>query len=81
MHFCVVLCIVCFVSFPVLFLCIRELTYCHWVATQLQLNISYHIYHIINFIGLQKCHDKFRAKYQPLPQGTEDNHEKFRTED
>jgi hypothetical protein len=40
-NFCVVLCIVCFVSFPVLFVCICVLNYCHWVATQLQLNISY----------------------------------------
>jgi hypothetical protein len=39
--FCVVLCIVCFVSFYVLFLCICVLYYCYWVATQLQLNISY----------------------------------------
>jgi len=42
--FCVVLCIVCFVSFSVLFVCICVLNYCHWVATQLQLNISYHIF-------------------------------------
>jgi hypothetical protein len=40
---CVVLCIVCFVSFSVLFVCICVLYYCHRVATQLQLNISYHI--------------------------------------
>jgi hypothetical protein len=49
MYFCVVLCIVSFVSFSVLFLCICVLYYCHRVATQLQLNISYHIsYHNIN---------------------------------
>ena len=42
MYFCVVLCIVCFVSFSVLFVCICVLYYCHRVATQLQLNISYH---------------------------------------
>jgi hypothetical protein len=42
MYFCV-LCIVCFVSFSVLFVCIRVLNYCHRMATQLQLNISYHI--------------------------------------
>ena len=42
-NFCVVLCIVCFVSFSVLFVCICVLYYCHRVATQLQLNISYHI--------------------------------------
>jgi len=48
MRFCVVLCIVCFVTYSVLFVCICVLNYCHWVATQLQLNISYHIisYHI-----------------------------------
>jgi len=34
-------CIVCFVTFPVLFVCICVLYYCHRVATQLQLNISY----------------------------------------
>jgi hypothetical protein len=43
MYFCAVLCIVCFVTFPVLFVCICVLNYCHRVATQLQLNISYHI--------------------------------------
>jgi hypothetical protein len=43
MYFCVVLCIVCFVTFPVLFVCICVLYYCHRVATQLQLNISYYI--------------------------------------
>jgi hypothetical protein len=43
MYFCVVLCIVRFVSFSVLFVCICVLNYCHRVATQLQLNISYHI--------------------------------------
>jgi len=41
MYFCV-LCIVCVVTFPVLFVCIRVLNNCHRVATQLQLNI-YHI--------------------------------------
>jgi hypothetical protein len=52
MYFCVVLCIVCFVTFPVLFVCIYVLNNCHRVATQLQLNISYHImsYHIISYI-------------------------------
>jgi hypothetical protein len=39
--FCVVLCIVCFVSFFVLFVCICVLYYCHRVAAQLQLNMSY----------------------------------------
>ena len=40
MYFCVV-CIVCFVSFSVLFVCICVLNYCHRVATQLQLNIPH----------------------------------------
>ena len=35
---CVVLCIVCFVSFCILFLCKCVLYYCHRVATQLQFN-------------------------------------------
>jgi hypothetical protein len=47
MYFCVVLCIVCFVSFSVLFVCICVLNYCYRVATQLQLNISYHTVHIL----------------------------------
>jgi hypothetical protein len=37
MYFCVVLCIVCFVSFSILFVCKWVLNYCHRVATQLQL--------------------------------------------
>jgi hypothetical protein len=41
--FCVVLCIVCFVAFPVFFVCICVPNNCHRVATQLQLNISYHM--------------------------------------
>ena len=50
-YFCFILCIVCFVSFSVLFVCICVLYDCHRVATQLQLNISYHIisYHIISY--------------------------------
>jgi hypothetical protein len=48
----VVLCIVCFVSFSVLFVCICVLNYSYRVATQLQLNISYHIiYHVMS------CHN------------------------
>jgi hypothetical protein len=48
MYCCVVLCIVCFVTFSVLFVWICVLSGSHRVATQLQLNISYHIisYHI-----------------------------------
>ena len=48
MYFCVVLCIVCFVPFSVLFVCICVLNYYHRVATQFRLTniISYHIpYH------------------------------------
>jgi hypothetical protein len=41
MYFRVGLCIVCFVAYPVLFVCICVLNNCHRVATQLQLNISY----------------------------------------
>jgi hypothetical protein len=44
MYFCVVLCIVCFVSFSELFVCVCAVNYCQRVATQLQLNISYIIY-------------------------------------
>jgi hypothetical protein len=44
LNFRVTLCIVCFVSFCVLFVCKCVLYYCHRVATPLQLtNISYHI--------------------------------------
>ena len=39
--FCVVLCIVCFVTYSALYVCKCVLNYCHRVATQLQLNISY----------------------------------------
>jgi hypothetical protein len=40
MYFCVVLCIVCFVTFPVLFVCTCVLNNCHRVATQLRLTLS-----------------------------------------
>jgi len=42
-NFCVVILIVCFVSFSVLFVGICVLYYCHRVATHLQLNVSYHM--------------------------------------
>ena len=55
-NFCVVLCIVCFVSFCVFFVCICVLYYCHRLATQIAVNkciisyISHHIsYHIISY--------------------------------
>jgi hypothetical protein len=47
-NFCVVPCIDCFVTLSVLFVCICVLNYCHRVATQLQLNISF----IISYPGL-----------------------------
>ena len=40
--FCVLFCVHCVVR--VLFVCKCVLYYCHRVSTQLQLNISYHIY-------------------------------------
>jgi len=50
-YFCVVLRIVYFVLFCVLFVCICVLYYCHRVATQLQLNISYHT--ILSLSGIE----------------------------
>jgi hypothetical protein len=47
-HIFGVVCICCFVLFSVLFVCICVLYYCHRVATQLQLNISYHIMYLEN---------------------------------
>ena len=41
----------CFVTFPVLFVCICVLYYCYLVATQLQLNIS----HIISLSICVQC--------------------------
>jgi hypothetical protein len=47
---CVVLCIVCFVSFYVLFVCKCALYFCHRVTIQSQLTNIYHIiYHIISY--------------------------------
>ena len=50
MYFCVVLGIVCLVTFCVLFVCICVLNYCHWVATQLQLNVTYHVISLFIFL-------------------------------
>jgi len=66
MYFCVVLCIVCFVPFSVLFVCIYVLYDCHRVATQLQINTSYNIisipthvnkplFHLCFWIYLLRC--------------------------
>jgi hypothetical protein len=49
MYFCVVLCIVCF-DIPCV-VCICVLNNCHRVATQLQLNISYHIHIFVQYFG------------------------------
>ena len=63
--FFVVLCIVCFVSFCVLFLCKCVLYYCHRVATQLQLTNIYNIiYTVSNHIQDVLKRD---AKDVPLP--------------
>jgi hypothetical protein len=50
MYFCV-LYIVCFVTFPVLLLCICVMNHCHRVATQLQLNI-YHQNLFADFVNV-----------------------------
>jgi hypothetical protein len=56
MYFCVVLCIVCFVSFSLLFVCICVLYDCHRVATQLQLNTSYNIISILTHVNKPLFH-------------------------
>ena len=59
---CVVLCIVCFVSFYVLFVCKSVLYFCRRVTTKLQLTkISYHIKIILTVTLLVWC---FKAKEQ-----------------
>jgi len=64
---CVVLCIVCSVSFWVLFVCKCVLYYCHRVATQLQLtNISYHINIIKKFIFLWRSQCRFISRFTQL---------------
>jgi hypothetical protein len=52
LKFCVVLCIVCFVSFCVLFVCKCVLCNCHRVATHLQLSNTYHISYLLTAVGL-----------------------------
>jgi hypothetical protein len=59
-NFCVVLCIVCFVTYSVFFLCICVLNYCHRVATQLQLNISYIYIYIYIYMCVCVCVCKFK---------------------
>jgi len=64
MYFCV-LCIVCFVTFPVLFVCICVLNNCHRVATQLQLNIYHIIYlrDLCTYTGSSKKMDGILNRY------------------
>jgi len=50
MYSFVVLCIVCFVTFPVLFVCICVLNNCHRVATQLQLTLRL----LMSYIHMQR---------------------------
>ena len=62
-NICVVLCIVCFVSFSVLFVCAYMCTVLlPRVATQLQLSISYHIisYHIISYHIISKSITQYK---------------------
>jgi hypothetical protein len=65
-NFCVVLWIVCFVSFCVLFVCKCAPYYCHRVATQLQLtNISYIISHPV-WTNAEN-HDPIRIRSSDCP--------------
>jgi hypothetical protein len=61
MYFCVVLRIVSFVTFPIFFVCICVLNNCHRVATQLQLNISYHIIHFIYSLSYDRSKASSKA--------------------
>jgi len=61
MYFCVVLRIVGFVSFSVLFVCVCVLYDCHRVATQLQLNISYHMCVCVCFSHLLSSIYRFKV--------------------
>jgi hypothetical protein len=65
-YFCVVLCIVCFVSFSKLFVRVCILYYCHRVVTQLQLNIPYQIMAIIGLVN--HCHARHHqwSKLKPV---------------
>ena len=64
MYFCV-LCIVCFVTFPVLFVCVCVLNNCHRVATQLQLNI-YHIISYIKYVQSGAMWGRVEGAWRPL---------------
>jgi hypothetical protein len=55
------------VSFNVLFVCICVLYYCHQVATQLQLNISYIIHHIISYIIVSYHISYHTVSYHIIP--------------
>jgi hypothetical protein len=73
MYFCIVLCIVYFVSFSVLSVCICLLNYRHRVATQLQLKyiISYIIIPSTAEIMIHECEFKQRSpKVQQILPGT-----------
>jgi hypothetical protein len=66
MYFCVVLCIAGFATFCVLFVCV--LNYCHRVATQLQLNIPYHIsYQCISYLLRRGNHVNVPLFSSPIP--------------
>jgi hypothetical protein len=76
-NFCVVLCIVCFVSFCVLFVCKCVSYNCHRVATQLQLTNISHIYiyiyisvtrftkyHVKSVLGKNRCRVTWGTRFE-----------------
>ena len=67
MYFCVVLCIVYFVSFSELFVCVCALNYCQRVATQLQLNISYIIYVLYHISYMVFISTHYLIKFSKIP--------------